>query len=412
MKSTWQTQLLAANQQIANYIQSKLALKDYPIYSSVDMRDAGFKAAIVDTNLFPAGFNNLFHTDVDYIGSLFKKIIQAKAPNATQLLFIIEDNTRNEWYLEHVHILKKCLESANYHVTLAALLEEYPETCRDIGHINLTSKSGAPIRVNCINRLAEQPNLDEHWDCIILNNDLIRGIPSLLTKFSCPIFPSLKSGWHHRKKSTHFSYVNQISDQLSTQIDIDPWLIGTLFDTMQHFNIQEQTSIDPLKEKCSRLFKKMQQKYSEYEIDSPPFLIIKADSGSYGMGVISIRSVDELSTLNRKARNKMMFGKNKSVISDIIIQEGVPTMHTANNHPAEPCLYYVGNQYAGSFLRTNELKKNHENLNSLGMKFLPFEPSHEIITEANNKKTINDQLTGYKILTNIALLAVTMEELE
>ena len=90
MKSTWQTQLLAANQQIANYIQSKLALKDYPIYSSVDMRDAGFKAAIVDTNLFPAGFNNLFHTDVVYIGSLFKKIVQTKAPNATQLLFIIE----------------------------------------------------------------------------------------------------------------------------------------------------------------------------------------------------------------------------------------------------------------------------------------------------------------------------------
>ena len=30
-----------------------------PFYSSVDVRNAGFKAAPVDTNLFPGGFNNL-----------------------------------------------------------------------------------------------------------------------------------------------------------------------------------------------------------------------------------------------------------------------------------------------------------------------------------------------------------------
>ena len=30
-----------------------------PFYSSVDVRNAGFKLAPVDTNLFPGGFNNL-----------------------------------------------------------------------------------------------------------------------------------------------------------------------------------------------------------------------------------------------------------------------------------------------------------------------------------------------------------------
>src|SRR6516164_6801865 len=30
-----------------------------PFYGSVDLRNAGFKLAPVDTNLFPAGFNNL-----------------------------------------------------------------------------------------------------------------------------------------------------------------------------------------------------------------------------------------------------------------------------------------------------------------------------------------------------------------
>lgn len=30
-----------------------------PFYASVDLRNSGFKLAPVDTNLFPAGFNNL-----------------------------------------------------------------------------------------------------------------------------------------------------------------------------------------------------------------------------------------------------------------------------------------------------------------------------------------------------------------
>ena len=40
-----------------------------PITSSVDLRHAGFKLAPVDTNLFPAGFNNL-----NYFSRTFKKL--------------------------------------------------------------------------------------------------------------------------------------------------------------------------------------------------------------------------------------------------------------------------------------------------------------------------------------------------
>jgi len=32
-----------------------------PFYSSVDIRNAGFKLAPVDTNLYPGGWNNLTH---------------------------------------------------------------------------------------------------------------------------------------------------------------------------------------------------------------------------------------------------------------------------------------------------------------------------------------------------------------
>ncbi len=35
-----------------------------PLYSSVDIRHAGFKVGAIDTNLFPGGFNNLYTDDL------------------------------------------------------------------------------------------------------------------------------------------------------------------------------------------------------------------------------------------------------------------------------------------------------------------------------------------------------------
>ena len=44
-----------------------------PFYTSVDIRDAGFKIAVVDTNLFPAGFNNLCEHGLEDAIALLKK---------------------------------------------------------------------------------------------------------------------------------------------------------------------------------------------------------------------------------------------------------------------------------------------------------------------------------------------------
>jgi len=49
-----------------------------PFYSSVDLRNAGFKLAPVDTNLFPGGFNNLS----DDFASLCVQAIQTAVERA------------------------------------------------------------------------------------------------------------------------------------------------------------------------------------------------------------------------------------------------------------------------------------------------------------------------------------------
>src|SRR6266566_2179445 len=54
-----ETELLANQIAIEQWFRSRFRERPAPFYCSVDLRNSGFKLAPVDTNLFPAGFNNL-----------------------------------------------------------------------------------------------------------------------------------------------------------------------------------------------------------------------------------------------------------------------------------------------------------------------------------------------------------------
>ena len=52
-------QSTANRESIQNWLGGHVDYSRLPFYTSVDIRDAGYKMAVVDTNIFPAGFNNL-----------------------------------------------------------------------------------------------------------------------------------------------------------------------------------------------------------------------------------------------------------------------------------------------------------------------------------------------------------------
>jgi glutamate--cysteine ligase len=73
------------------------------------------------------------------------------------------------------------------------------------------------------------------------------------------------------------------------------------------------------------LLTKVRRKYKEYGINEKPFVVVKADNGTYGMGIMTVRDAKELDALNRKTKNKMAVIKDGQPVSDVIIQEGVLT---------------------------------------------------------------------------------------
>jgi glutamate--cysteine ligase len=67
--------------------------------------------------------------------------------------------------------------------------------------------------------------------------------------------------------------------------------------------------------------------------------VVKADAGTYGMGVMTVRDADEVIALNRKQRNKMSVVKEGLEVSEVLIQEGVHSFETLNEAVAQARLY-------------------------------------------------------------------------
>lgn len=146
----------------------------------------------------------------------------------------------------------------------------------------------------------------------------------------------------------------------------------SLLRQLRGLDFHARTGEEQLAETVSQMLDKIRRKYREYGIDNDPFVIVKADAGTYGMGVMSVKSPDEVIGLNRKARNKMSVVKEGLEVSEVIVQEGVYTFETVNEAVAEPVVYMMDRYVIGGFYRVHTGRGIDENLNAPGMHFVPL----------------------------------------
>jgi len=95
-----------------------------PFYASVDLRNSGFKLAPVDTNLFPAGFNNLNPAFMPLCVQAAQAAVERLCPKARRVLIIAENHTRNLFYLESVETLRDIFEKAGLEARIASLRDD------------------------------------------------------------------------------------------------------------------------------------------------------------------------------------------------------------------------------------------------------------------------------------------------
>jgi glutamate--cysteine ligase len=302
-------------------------------YSSVDLRNNGQKIVSVDTNVFPGGFNNLPLASYPLAAEALRRQV-GRLERCDSVLLIPENHTRNLAYLDNVVVLKHLFESAGINVQLGRL---------DGETLTLVSQSGASVSMLPVEREGGLLRCGNVTPCVVvLNNDLSAGLPPMLRDLSVPIMPPLKMGWITRRKSAHFHQYRRAAEELAALLNADAWLLSADFSVCHKVDFQRREGMECLAVSVEETLRQISEKYRQHGVTDEPFVVLKADAGTYGMGIMSVRHADEVFNLNRRQRNKMSVGKEGAVVRDVLIQEGVNTLDDVGSAPAEPVVYMVG----------------------------------------------------------------------
>jgi len=379
-----------------------------PFYTSVDLRNAGFKLAPVDTNLYPGGFNNLTEQMLPLAVQAAMAAIEKICPEAKNLLLIPEKHTRNTFYLMNVARLMEIFTLAGLNVRLGTL----DETITAPTQLNLPD--GSTLALEPLVRTRHRLGLKNFDPCtILLNNDLSAGIPEILQGLHEQyLLPPLHAGWAVRRKSQHFHAYEEVAKKFAKLLGMDPWLINPMYSRCGEVDFQEGTGTECLQSNVDALLTKIRRKYKEYGINEKPFVIVKADNGTYGMGIMTVRDAKELTELNRRTRNKMSVTKDNQTLSEVIIQEGVPTYERINEAVAEPVVYMIDRYVVGGFYRVHAERGVDENLNAPGASFVPLafaEPTHLPRPGAKPGASAPNRFYMYGVVGRLAMLAASYE---
>lgn len=340
-----------------------------PLTSSVDLRHAGFKLAPVDTNLFPAGFNNLNPEFLPLCVQAVQSFFTEHFPQCKHILLLPEGHTRNRFYMNSVNVLRDILVKAGFVVRVGQLDDRVTKP------FEWMTEAGDRLVVEPLQRAGHRVKLSDGFDpcLLLLNNDLSSGVPDMLQGLEQAIQPNPLLGWAYRSKSDHFNYFSEVAQEFASLVNLDPWLIGPHYTRVDGIDFMAQAGIEQLASQVDKVLTQVRKQYQAFGILDKPFVVIKADQGTYGMSVMMVQDASEVLTLNRKQRTRMDASKGRRKVTRVIIQEGVYTFETMpDGAVAEPVVYMIGSFVVGGFYRVHQGRGTAENLNAPGMHFEPM----------------------------------------
>lgn len=371
--------------------------------SSVDMRHSGLRLAPVDVNIYPAGFQNLSQHGKERAAIHFGSGIKSILPNAKKLLIVPENHTRNLPYIENLNSLQEILGLSGFEVEVGSLIAPSNQP------IILETQAGKQIVKQPLRAKNNLLQTESGFvpDVIVMNNDGTAGIPELLKNLAQPILPAAEFGWFQRKKSCHFKQYEILATEFATAFNLDPWLIAAYLDCARNINFKDRSGVDELARKVDTLAAKIKIKHAEYGISDAPYIYVKADSGTYGMGIMMVHDGSELLEMNKKQRNKMHVIKDGAEVHDVILQEGIKTVDLVDGKPAEPMVYLVDGVPVGGMFRVNSQRDAYGNLNASGMEYIGMCDENETSKDAH--QVAGCDFSAYGMISAISALAAGKE---
>jgi glutamate--cysteine ligase len=377
-----------------------------PFYTSVDVRNAGFKLAPVDTDLYPAGWNNLTPPMLPLAVQAAMAAIEKICPEARNLLIIPENQQHNTFYLSNLAQLRRVFHMAGLNVRIGSISPELKKCT------TMELPGGESITLEPVVRNKSRLGVKNFDPCtILLNTDLSAGVPGILEDLNAQyLLPPLHASWSTRRKSMHFKCYEELAKRFGKLIGVDPWLINPMFDKCASVDLDTPAGRDALAARVDALLAKVKKKYKEYGIKEKPFVVVKADNSRDGAGLLTVRDAKDLDTLKRKAQGEAIAALQGQ--HELILQEGVLTHERMNDAVAEPVVYMMDRYVVGGFYRIHAERGVDESLTAPGSSYVPLafaESTHLPQPGVRPGASAPNRFYMYGVIARLAMLAASYE---
>ena len=380
-----------------------------PFYTSVDVRNAGFKLAPVDTNLFPNGWNILTQPMLPLAVQAAQAAIEKICPEARNLLIVPDNHLHNTFYLSNLAQLRRVFQMAGLNVRIGSISPDVKKS------VTLDLPHGESITLEPVVRTKGRIGVKDFDPCtILLNNDLRAGVPGILEDLTQQyLLPPLHAGWSSRRKSAHAKAFEEVSKRFGKLIGVDHWLINPMFDRCPDVDFSSDDSIQVLVAKTEGLLAKIRKKHKEYGIKEKPFVVLKPDNGDPRMAILTVRDAKELEALRAQVQSQAAAAPGgKAPVFDVLLQEGVLTCERVNDAVAEPVVYMMDRYVVGGFYRVNPQRKVDESLTAPGSSFVPLafaESTHLPQPGVKPGASAPNRFYMYGVIGRLAMLAASYE---
>lgn len=339
------------------YLQSLPEFQRIPLTMSLDVRRNDHKLTVVDANIYPAGHNNIHPTDFPRCSDILKEALQRRGIKEGSKIGIVPERlTKNMFYCDNLAILGELLELGGFQVSFFwPYKDEAPPVLQG---------SGTSLVTKALN--------SEKVDAFILNYDGTGGPLDLPSEV--PTFPSPLHGWNRRHKSDFFRNFNELLSQVEQKFGMDLDSMKIAHKEVPIESYEDDASIKRLYDAALELHQELTEKYKQKNIPFEPSYFIKNNSGTYGLGVLGIRSPDEILHLNNRKTQNLSLSKGRVGISSVMIQEGVPS-NIGVSSTCEEVYMAFGGELAARFMRCHDGKTAFDSLNAIGMKLVPIPAS-------------------------------------
>ena len=377
-----------------------------PFYCSVDVRNAGFKLAPVDTDLYPRGWNNLTPAMLPLAVQAAMAAIEKICPEARNLLIIPENDLGNTFYLANLQQMARIFHMAGLNVRFGSISPEVKKST------TFKLSDGDTLVLEPVIRTRGRVGVKDFDPCtILLNNDLVAGVPGILEDLSEQyLLPPLHASWSTRRRSTHFKTYEEVAKRFGKLIGVDPWLINPMFDRCGGVDLGTDEGLEALTARVETLLAKVKKKYKEYGIKERAFVVVKADNLGGSAGLMSVRDAKDVNALAKKAHSAA--GSPFQGVQELILQEGVLTLERMNAAVAEPVVYMMDRYVVGGFYRIHAERGIDEDLNAPGSAYVPLafdQSTHLPQLGVRPGASAPNRFYMYGVIGRLAMLAASYE---